>query len=88
MNGPGTDAEKVDALAMRVLARHATPAEKARWVAYVNEAARPCAAGRGRRPEQRAPPARESEPGDLPKAAAYEDLLWSMLNSSEFTFNH
>jgi hypothetical protein len=23
-----------------------------------------------------------------PKQAAYEDLLWSLLNSSEFTFNH
>ncbi len=23
-----------------------------------------------------------------PQKAAYEDIVWSMLNSSEFTFNH
>lgn len=89
VNGPGTDAEKVDALAMRVLARHATPAEKERWVAYVNEAGPAARGGKGDggRNNVLRPLANRSQ-SISPKAAAYEDLLWSMLNSSEFTFNH
>lgn len=89
VSGPGTDAEKVDALAVRVLARHATAAEKDRWVAYVNDAGPVAKAPKGE--AARANPLRplaNRSPNVSPKAAAYEDLLWSMLNSSEFTFNH
>lgn len=89
---PGTDAEKVDALAVRVLARHATAAEKERWAAYVNDAE----ASPGPRGPNSGKPVKSSllrplarrNPNVSPKAAAYEDLLWAMLNSSEFTFNH
>lgn len=57
---PGDDAEKIDALTLRVLARPATGAERDKWVAYVKKG--------GKR--------------------GYEDVLWAMLNSSEFVFNH
>jgi hypothetical protein len=86
VNGSGTDAEKVDALAVRVLSRHATAAEKERWVAYVNEAPR---AGKGDPSKATVlRPLANRNPNISAKASAYEDLFWSMLNSSEFTFNH
>lgn len=91
VNGPGTDAEKVDALAVRALARHATPEEKARWVEYVTEATSDRPAPRRKYDASKATvlkPFANRSPNVSPKAAAYEDLLWSMLNSSEFTFNH
>jgi hypothetical protein len=73
---PGTDASKIDALTMRVLARHPTTSEQSAWADYVAAAdSRPSRIGGKRRAVS-------------PKAAAYEDILWAMLNSSEFTFNH
>jgi hypothetical protein len=56
----GGDAEKIDALSVRVLARPATDAERDKWVAYVKKGGK----------------------------KGYEDVLWAMLNSSEFVFNH
>jgi hypothetical protein len=86
VNGPGTDAEKVDALAVRVLSRHATAAEKERWVAYVTEAPRAGTGDPSKATVLR--PFANRNPNISAKASAYEDLFWSMLNSSEFTFNH
>lgn len=92
-NGPGTDAEKVDSLCLRVLARHASNEERERWVKYIAEAdAR--AADSAKTPKKK--PAKTGPLDRLanrranvtPKQAAYEDIVWSMLNSSEFTFNH
>jgi len=90
----GTDAEKVDLLAVRVLSRHATPEERDRWTKYISEADSR-AADAAKAPKKK--PAGKSGPLDrlanrkanvTPKQAAYEDIVWSMLNSSEFTFNH
>jgi hypothetical protein len=57
---PGGDAEKIDALTLRVLSRPPTDAERDKWVAYVKKGGK----------------------------KGYEDVLWAMLNSSEFVFNH
>lgn len=91
--GPGTDAEKLDALALRVLARRATAEERTRWVAHVEAAAdtaSPGAAGKKAAAGKRTPLARLSKKRApvTARLAAYEDVLWAMLNSSEFTFNH
>jgi Protein of unknown function (DUF1549)/Protein of unknown function (DUF1553) len=56
-------AEVVDHLYVAALARHPTPQERGRCVAYVNKY----------RGEAR---------------QAYADVLWALLNSSEFTLNH
>ena len=91
--GPGTDAEKLDALAMRVLARHATTEERSRWIAHLEASAGETsdrAPGRKRPTGKRTPLSRlsnERRPVS-PRVAAYEDVLWAMLNSSEFIFNH
>jgi len=104
---PGSDAEKIESLYLRVLSRKPTPAEVKRWTAFVNaprdvimsepagaagpwERLRPLA-GQGAR---RRPPgdplalmARRLAPVPAtPKSQAYEDLLWALLNSSEFAF--
>jgi Protein of unknown function (DUF1549)/Protein of unknown function (DUF1553) len=92
-NGPGSDAEKLDALALRVLARHATPDERDRWVAHIAgsdaraaDTAKSTKSAKGKRsPLDRLSGKRGAE---TPRLAAYEDVLWGMLNSSEFTFNH
>jgi len=90
---PGTDAEKIDALTMRVLGRTPTAEERARWTNYVQVA--------GKTPPATIPPPRKGGPGTGPLArlgtkvapadarrAAFEDVLWAQLNSSEFVFNH
>lgn len=93
---PGGDAEKVDALTMRVLARKPTEIERAKWVAYVQNATKPAPPTIGSPPPGAKKPsgggpldriANRAAGGD-PKRLAYEDLLWAMLNSSEFVFNH
>jgi hypothetical protein len=98
VSSPAPDAVKVDALAVRVLARHATPEESDRWVKYVEAAERPDhRAGAAVDRSNAGKPSRVRGPLDrlgrrrpplTPRQAAYEDLLWSLLNSSEFTFNH
>ncbi len=93
---PGGDAEKIDALTVRVLARRPTEAERARWAAYVQGAARPAPAtiggapGSARKVTGKGPLDRLANRarGADPKRMAYEDVLWAMLNSSEFVFNH
>jgi hypothetical protein len=97
-NGPGTDTEKVDAMAMRVLARHATPDERDRWAVYITgadaraaEAAKAAKAGASPKTPARGGPLdrlANKRASASPRHAAYEDLLWALLNSSEFTFNH
>jgi hypothetical protein len=95
--GARSTADAIDALTVRVLARHPTPEEQERWASYVDTVT---ARGGERRPDSRlakpaAPPAKgplerlgRRRPAASARQSAYEDILWSMLNSSEFTFNH
>jgi hypothetical protein len=100
---PGDDASRVERLALQVLSRRPTPAEKEAWLAYVRApdraAAPPPSGGRPRDPSNARKPSKggtgplakldrkPSSAGD-PRRAAYEDLVWAWLNSSEFVFNH
>ena len=67
------DAERVRALFLRVLSRPPSSAELDRAVAAVQADE---AAARSPRAKVKA------------KTAGYEDLLWALLNTSEFAFNH
>lgn len=95
--GPGDDAAKVERLALQVLSRRPTPAEREAWVGYVRDpqrsAAPPPSGGGPKNPKKggTGPLARlDRKPSGAadPRRAAYEDLLWAWLNSSEFVFNH
>lgn len=90
---PGDDAAKIDALVLRVLSRPPTDAERTKWVSYVQIAMKT--------PRATIPPPRRGGPGAGPlgrlgnkaapvdaRRAAYEDVMWALLNSSEFVFNH
>jgi hypothetical protein len=72
---PRPDAEKVKDLWLAVFARYPTPAEVKNAQDYVAK--------------------RTAAPSDAKKAAggdarrqAYEDLLWALINTKEFLFNH
>lgn len=94
--GSGTDAAKIDSLALRVLGRHATPEEQARWGTYITTAADreanvdTAGSQSAGTPKRRGPLDRlgKKRVASSPEARAWEDVLWAMLNSSEFTFNH
>jgi hypothetical protein len=90
---PGDDASKIDALVLRVLSRKPSDAERTKWVNYVQIA--------GKTPRATIPPPKRGGPGGGPlgrlgnrippvdaRRAAYEDVMWALLNSSEFVFNH
>jgi hypothetical protein len=90
---PGDDGSKVDALVLRVLSRVPSEAERTKWVNYVQVAAKT--------PRPTIPPPKRGGPGAGPlgrlgnkgppvdaRRAAYEDVVWALLNSSEFVFNH
>ena len=86
---PGDDAAHVDALTLRVLSRKPTDAEKGKWVEYVQTATKAGAAGKAS-PKSAGPLGKigKKTPAVTAQHAAYEDVMWAMLNSSEFTFNH
>ena len=88
VRGPGDDRAKLETLALRVLGRPPTPAEAERWLAYVTDAK--AAPGRAEKSKDRTPLARLGRRAGTVSAreAAYEDLMWTFLNASEFTFNH
>jgi len=90
VEGPGDDRDKVEALVVRVLARPPTAAERARFVEYVGGHSPPSDDVKvNDKTKRRGDPLERLDRGrTLAKAAAYEDLFWALLNSSEFTFNH
>jgi len=90
---PGDDASKLTALTMRVLSRKPTVEELARWTDYVHSAQKAppravAAAKRGGGPLARLGTSKRDRDTTDPRRAAYEDVMWSLLNSSEFSFNH
>ncbi len=67
------DRSRIEALYLRALGRPPRPEEMARWMAFL-AAKRPAPGPAGGAPE--------------PRAQALGDLLWCLLNTSEFSFNH
>ena len=100
---PGSDVDRIDRLYLRTVSRHPSADESAYWTKALSEPlhappppapARPAtnaktgapSAARApdplRRLEMRTPSAHDA------RTEAFEDLLWTLLNSSEFLFNH
>ncbi|HEX8796393.1 MAG TPA: hypothetical protein VF765_35825, partial [Polyangiaceae bacterium] len=98
---PGDDASKIEALYVRALSRFPTAEETATWTKYVADASaalagspaaqpppKPAKGPKGKpdplaRLESRAPVTRETA-----RVRAFEDVLWTLLNASEFVLNH
>ncbi len=99
MATPGDDAAKIESLYLRVLSRLPGKDEVDRWTAYVADAPSvappaPVArkgkkAGKGQAPDplRRLEERTAAEKGSA-RVHAYEDVLWALLNSSEFVLNH
>ncbi len=99
VDGPGSDAEKIEAMYLRTVSRKPTPEEVGYWTRFVSEvsagtwtppalasrppAARPPGADPLRRLETKGAARKSSG-----RAEAFEDIFWALLNSSEFVFNH
>jgi hypothetical protein len=92
----GDDASRIDELYLRTLSRLPAPEEVARWTRFVQsgtDTPEPALSVRGSDPPGPPDPLRGLEVragrqrADA-RARAYEDLLWTLLNSSEFVFNH
>ena len=76
-----SDEARVDELYRRALARPPAPEELATAVAYLER----------KRNQPKTPPKNEKEKPKTPGAIereAYEDLIWALLNTKEFLFNH
>jgi len=98
----GDDASKIESLYVRTLSRFPSADETARWQAFLADAmqapAPPPAAppvgkdAKARKPKQPDPLSglenRATTPREDARVRAYEDLLWTLLNSSEFVLNH
>ncbi len=98
-----SDADVADELYLRVLSRPAAPDERAAVVDYVQHAtmggagtagqAAPLGAGKKpKRGDKRPDPlnrlGNRNRSTQDPRTAAFEDVTWALLNSSEFLFNH
>jgi hypothetical protein len=101
---PGDDGAKIEELYLRTVSRLPTPDEIERWTAFLRDSVaasdpqafgHPRKGGKPAKGEQRLQPdplrglenraGRERADG---RARAYEDMLWTLLNSSEFVLNH
>lgn len=86
----GGDGATIETLYLATLSRQPTSEELAFWTQYVDEAA--TAETKVRRPRGGGPVGRvyrRKRLADLgPRDVAYEDVLWALLNSSEFFFIH
>ena len=84
--GSMSDTQKVEALYLRALSREPTREEQRSWTTYLASpppiAESPPRVREGPGPFRRVPETRD------PKVAAVEDLMWTLLNSSEFVLNH
>ena len=94
---PGTTEAKITQLYLRTVSRPPTPDEVSYWSAYIDSSPPPTATERAEPPPAKGAggndPLRRIEtkqlvrPADA-RTAAFEDLFWTLLNSSEFAFNH
>ncbi len=100
---PGDDAAKIETLYLRVLSRLPDKPETDRWTAYVADAPSPPPVaplkrkgkgkgkngGKGQQPDPlRGLEERTAVEKGSARVHAYEDVLWALLNSSEFVLNH
>ncbi len=93
---PGDDASKIEALYLRTLSRLPAPGEVERWTRFVRAAKdEPDPAAPANDPASPGPPdplrgleGRAGRQHRGARARAYEDVLWTLLNSSEFVLNH
>jgi hypothetical protein len=93
---PGDDAPKIEELYLRTLSRPPAPGEVERWTRFVqtaSDAPDPAPGTTGKDRPGPPDPLRglETQAGRQradTRARAYEDLLWTLLNSSEFVLNH
>ncbi len=93
-----SDAEVVAAIYLRTVGRKPTKDEVERWTQYVQHASTdpPATTGAGEARKKKgkgeksalARLAAKNPATTDPKRAAWEDLYWALLNSSEFIFNH
>ena len=93
---PGGDAAKLEDLYLRTLSRLPAPEETERWTRFVETAKAPPdsgasvkdAGGPGPPDPLRGLEARAGRQRADARSRAYEDILWTLLNSSEFVLNH
>jgi hypothetical protein len=98
----GDDASKVEALYVRTLSRFPTAEETATWTKYVADASaatdpapaaqppapKPVKGGKGKPDPLARLESRPPVPRETVRVRAFEDVLWTLLNSSEFVLNH
>ncbi len=83
----GTDAQRIEKLYLRTVGRSPAPDEVELWAKYV--ASPPPVSAAAGVPKPGDPLRRLGRrPSADPRRAAFEDVFWALLNSSEFAFNH
>ncbi len=92
---PGDDAQKIDALYVRALSRRPSTEEVERWSRFVETVKGSPESAPMRDAKSAGPPdplrgleVRAGRQHADARARAYEDILWALLNSSEFVLNH
>lgn len=95
LQGPGDDQARIRALYLRTLSRPPDPTELASWLAFLSaprELVHEPPPGRHRPPQGpdplRSVAARLRPPPPTPRQQAFEDMMWVLINSSEFVFRH